>query len=1318
MQPFVAALGTELGLTSKDIADIIWLALQMQNSDGVAESTTSLKTASPEPKREARSRLTSPDFTPPIEEKPESKSQQKSAELHQPQTNQPSFSQQLALRVPDARSLREPLSLARSLKPLLRRVVTGWSTTLDEAATVERIADEQLWLPVLKPALEPWLDLALVVDESLSMQIWQRTIAELQRLLSHYGVFRDVRVWRLVTDEPGEAKLYPGIGATARRQAARRPSELIDPSGRRLVLVATDCVSSGWQDGSLLPALKVWAKTGPLAIVQMLPEWLWSRTGLGFASAVKLQSLLPGVPNQQLIASDVPPWDEIDLDTGIKVPVVTLEPEPFTTWTEMVAGKGGVWSPGFVLEEAVASNGNIAQRPDMAVEGSAEQRVQRFRVTASPMARRLAGLLAAAPVISLPVVRIIQDQLLPESRQVHVAEVFLGGLLTLLGEVKAETNPEVVQYDFVDGVREVLMGSVPTRDSVNVLEEVSKFVAERLGLSLEAFAAVLRNPQQTENRELASQSRPFAMVAAQILRQMGNEYAQLAEELDQSNQQDFRLNLEFDGGFFKDWHVGGSLPVDASTYVVRQADEDLYKELRAGNFCYILSPRQTGKSSLRVRVMKQLQAEGIACGVIDISTIGSFSITPAELFLGVVRRLARVFGMHLEVIKWWQQREGLSPVQRLGEFIEEILLVEITQPIVIFIDEIDSILSHAFKDDFFGFIRSCYNQRAINTGFVRLTFALFGVATFSDLVQDKHRTPFNIGKAIPLFGFQLNEIQPLAQGLIGKAEDPQAVLREILAWTGGQPFLTQKLCQLVLERPNSIPTGNERQAIEQLVRNRVIENWETQDVPEHLKTIRYFLLRNSQITIKLLSLYQEILQQGEIPKDGSSEQAELRLSGLTVVQRGELRIANQIYMEIFNQQWVDAQLSALRPYADAFNAWISSNCQNESFLLRGKALQDALSWATDKNLSDQDYQFINASQELERRTNQRNFEFDKQPIKIFYSYSRKDLIMRHKLEAHLSALMVSGQISTWHDLQLEAGVEWEPVVLNKLDTADIILILVSANFLASKYCYGNETKRAIARHDAGEARVIPIILRPCDWNHPDVPFSKLNVLPTHARPITKWADPEEGLAIVAQRIREIVDQLRAKKLAEQQVEEQQKRKSNREQTKQQEIEQVNQPETETKLASQKSVDYTELRNLLQARQWKESDQETYRVMIQAVGGKEGDWFNASNLMHFPSVDLVTINNLWARYSNGKFGFSAQKQIWQECGSPTGYSDAWERFGDFVGWRVDAQWITSYKDIQFSFAAPRGHLPSWFFPVSPTSEGGFETLSYFLSRSDL
>jgi hypothetical protein len=117
---------------------------------------------------------------------------------------------------------------------------------------------------------------------------------------------------------------------------------------------------------------------------------------------------------------------------------------------------------------------------------------------------------------------------------------------------------------------------------------------------------------------------------------------------------------------------------------------------------------------------------------------------------------------------------------------------------------------------------------------------LLGVASPSNLIEDKQRTPFNIGKAISLKGFQLHEVKPLESGLQGKFSDHQAVMREILYWTGGQPFLTQKLCQFMVEESL---IENPR-TVEQVVRSRIIENWESQDEPEHLRTIRARILRD------------------------------------------------------------------------------------------------------------------------------------------------------------------------------------------------------------------------------------------------------------------------------------------------------------------------------------------------------------------------------------------------------------------------------------------------------------------------------------------
>jgi TIR domain len=145
------------------------------------------------------------------------------------------------------------------------------------------------------------------------------------------------------------------------------------------------------------------------------------------------------------------------------------------------------------------------------------------------------------------------------------------------------------------------------------------------------------------------------------------------------------------------------------------------------------------------------------------------------------------------------------------------------------------------------------------------------------------------------------------------------------------------------------------------------------------------------------------------------------------------------------------------------------------------------------------------------------------PFEVFISYSHRDREFRNELEKHLANLQRQQVISSWYDGDIPPGTEWKPQIMAHLASAQIILLLISADFMASEFCYSIEMTGAIERHQANESRVLPIILRPCDWK--GAPFAELEVLPAKGKPVARWPSRDEAYANVIQGIRRAIDDL-------------------------------------------------------------------------------------------------------------------------------------------------------------------------------------------------
>ncbi|HZE33657.1 MAG TPA: FxSxx-COOH system tetratricopeptide repeat protein [Actinoallomurus sp.] len=539
LERFVNAIADAApGVTPEEIADALWLATQLPASPP----------AGPEPaigRRHPQERTGDIDRAHPaggfaghlVSPSRDTDAPRSGADLAAGMyAGHPDVTARHGILSPRVTALPGQREYMRAFRPLKRMVPSRRDLVLDEVATAELSAERGKWEPVLRGAPERWLSVALVVDDGPTMTIWRDAVAELRSLLNYTGAFADVREWRLNTDAPlGDRFLLRSDGPTD-QTVERSPWELFDPEGRRLILVVSDGIGRAWRDRRVPRLLENWGRYGHVSIIQPLPQRLWRRCAPAITTA-RLHTPDPVTPNGRMNvryrnAGDLGQGyrhrlgDEFPATgQGLPIPVLELNPRWLTRWAQIVAG-GPDWNDMPVLFTGRGPN----PRQQSPAELPAAERVRRFQANSSAEAFELAGYLAFAP-LTPPVMRLVQEAMLPAPRTVQLAEVLLGGLLDPL-RVSADPadGDRTVLYEFHAGVRELLRSTVRRSTALRVLDQVSGYVTARLGHTFD-FVALLEAPRRDELARLAQLDRPFAVIMRSALRSLGGRYADIAEQL-------------------------------------------------------------------------------------------------------------------------------------------------------------------------------------------------------------------------------------------------------------------------------------------------------------------------------------------------------------------------------------------------------------------------------------------------------------------------------------------------------------------------------------------------------------------------------------------------------------------------------------------------------------------------------------------------------------------------------------------------------------------------------------------------------------------
>jgi WD40 repeat protein len=365
-----------------------------------------------------------------------------------------------------------------------------------------------------------------------------------------------------------------------------------------------------------------------------------------------------------------------------------------------------------------------------------------------------------------------------------------------------------------------------------------------------------------------------------------------------------RTETDTAGEFFS---VGAPLHAVRAGYVSRKADELLYDTVVSGRYAHVLAPERSGKSSLVAATAARLEAHGQKVAILDLEQIGlrDSGGDPGRWYYNIAYRLLRQLRIRYDLQTWWHDRSMLSNRQRLLEFYSEIVLQFVSERIVVFVDEIQSIQAVPSADQLLASIRAAHNARTTDPDFSRLTFVLLGECDPVNLLSEPELSPFNVTRAVTLDDFSRDEIKLFVTELNLDAKAADIALDRIYYWTRGQPYLTQKLARQLARDSvgRDVAQHVDRIATTQLAGRAALHS------EPHMSHIHRAIVEDAKHEA-LLTLYGRVRKGIEVPADlASALQRQLMAVGLVEIDHdGNLRVRNRLYEAVFTARWANENL--------------------------------------------------------------------------------------------------------------------------------------------------------------------------------------------------------------------------------------------------------------------------------------------------------------------------------------------------------------------------------------------------------------------------